>query len=767
MSFFSEFDLNSASDKNYDHHLQNIDNIDNTNKDKNEESKTGNFSSKRASFSTSQQKKYVESQTSSSHKKNGSITLTQPQTKYVTGDDEKEDSSSDDEKVYISDNTKYVPIDKKAQFKGQLIQDDEESLPDSFVISPNTIKNITNKADDKLFDKVSKSLSKLHKLIAASDQEIPKAKGKDLTICIGNTGAGKSTFVNVMCGSKMSYHYDEQKQIDILTSEPEIMKPGHSSLAETYYTKIHKDINSGITFGDCPGFLDQRNSKTDALIYDLSNCSGLHKTVSVAKSVKIILLVNYADFLSARGKAVKDTIETLKLIFGSNYLKYKDNIITVITKVDTIDAFHGRNKRNALSRLVRPTKNKIRQFLNQNGGGFLCNLLHLYDPMGDDIALRYDKGQVQGGGATSRADFIQLIKGIKGIAKPETVFQYTLSNDSKLFLNDLCQEIKNTVPKLVKSGNFQKVFDRLQALNDLAGTGHPDVITVFSELKMFIQNYAEKLSLDCINQYEKFPKKTTERMKLLKQLTHFSEFETVDKAWFKTLKEKYINANKAIKKIECMNNIESDLAKGNLNKVAQWLEQLKNIDSSSYNKLLELGGNLHTSIKQYYEQAKSYCDSYNWSKYEINYAKVKLAEKSIPGAPFFKKSLIKELSSYYDGKKHEQIQKENERRAQARRIKELEQKVEKGKKNKQVISKIEYSLNHEVNGSMQRRIKRALDHALSAARNDSDYTAAKIEWPWDSWGKKFGKAIKVELYDSSQNKWVGFDQNGRSYSYYG
>ena len=105
-------------------------------------------------------------------------------------------------------------------------------------------------------------------------KQASRANGQQLVIVIGNTGAGKSTFINLLHGCEL----EMVKKADTTTKKlivrvtegsslPELMTIGHTKQSETF-TPVVKgaegSIGPGFAFADCPGFLDNRGFEISA-----------------------------------------------------------------------------------------------------------------------------------------------------------------------------------------------------------------------------------------------------------------------------------------------------------------------------------------------------------------------------------------------------------------------------------------------------------------------------------------------------------------------
>ena len=96
--------------------------------------------------------------------------------------------------------------------------------------------------------------------------EAEKAKGKEIVIFIGNTGAGKSTAVNYLYGCEMELKKPKDlgikgfEKVVVVKSKAsggrldELMTIGHTKKSQTFMPQIETDKTNVMTYVDCPGF---------------------------------------------------------------------------------------------------------------------------------------------------------------------------------------------------------------------------------------------------------------------------------------------------------------------------------------------------------------------------------------------------------------------------------------------------------------------------------------------------------------------------------
>ena len=152
--------------------------------------------------------------------------------------------------------------------------------------------------------------------MAIGRTQAKNAIGKDAIVVIGNTGAGKSTFVNYLAGCKL----EMRKAKDIgLTGvlgkvmvvkgtadggpKNEIMKIGHSKKSQTFVPEIA--TVDGLTFIDAPGFLDNNRGAE----INIANAVNIRAALAQASSVRVLVLINFMSLKADRARGLTQMLE--------------------------------------------------------------------------------------------------------------------------------------------------------------------------------------------------------------------------------------------------------------------------------------------------------------------------------------------------------------------------------------------------------------------------------------------------------------------------
>lgn len=172
--------------------------------------------------------------------------------------------------------------------------------------------------------------------IRLGQREAFKATNLDLVVFVGNTGAGKSTLLNYL-------HQCEFERVKIVentgaigttvtkkvyrvkesSNRKELAKIGHSNQSMTFVPEVFQD--DPLVYCDCPGFLDNRGSEIN-----IANAVNIKQTIYEAKSVRVIIMVNYHSLYAERTQGVRELSKALLDLFGGTIDKMKENALSIL-----------------------------------------------------------------------------------------------------------------------------------------------------------------------------------------------------------------------------------------------------------------------------------------------------------------------------------------------------------------------------------------------------------------------------------------------------
>ncbi|MDP4157773.1 MAG: GTPase, partial [Bacillota bacterium] len=153
------------------------------------------------------------------------------------------------------------------------------------------------------------------------------AKGQHIVAFLGNTGAGKSTLVNLLAGKKLVVDPEGEDYILAQPDDSTAMVIGTGGNSETLYPKAI-DVE-GLRFFDLPGFND-----TDGSERNLVNAAFTRKILLDAASVRLVFVVGQDQFTADRGDSAKKMFHAIKQLFVVDQgISLVDDGVFVATKV--------------------------------------------------------------------------------------------------------------------------------------------------------------------------------------------------------------------------------------------------------------------------------------------------------------------------------------------------------------------------------------------------------------------------------------------------
>lgn len=212
----------------------------------------------------------------------------------------------------------------------------DESQRELFAVLPERVQTIIGTGLANLAAPLSEddSLAVLSACIEIGQSRAELAKGKTAVMVIGNTGAGKSTFVNYMlnctlekvllAGGKKVYVVSDTSPIK------EVMPIGHSKTSCSFMPELAEAIDMNAIVVDCPGFIDNRGAEIS-----IANAANIKAVMAMANGVTLVLVLNYHSLKADRGRGQLELLKILEDLFGSidRAMNYASSMILVVSHV--------------------------------------------------------------------------------------------------------------------------------------------------------------------------------------------------------------------------------------------------------------------------------------------------------------------------------------------------------------------------------------------------------------------------------------------------
>ena len=258
-------------------------------------------------------------------------------------------------------------------------------------VVPTPEELLDRKIEDSRYEfSTEESIAVIQHCIAQGDAPAQLVKGKNALVVFGDTGAGKSTFINYLMGCKMIRKKLPGKPKKVIMVDEEspcsaFTKIGHTHKSETLMPGVLEDLdNPNHVFCDCPGF-----HHTQGAEINISNGVNIKRVLANTESARFIVLMQYRD-ITGRAGPVLSLRDSLCNIFGGlgNLLEHEKSLLLGITKTPLIDE----DGDPIDIQMVRERLNAHREEVGESLVGMLARRLFIYDPLDKrDPSLGYIK----------------------------------------------------------------------------------------------------------------------------------------------------------------------------------------------------------------------------------------------------------------------------------------------------------------------------------------------------------------------------------------
>ena len=321
----------------------------------------------------------------------------------------------------------------------------------------------------------TESISLIDHCAQLGEQNAEHANNKDVVMTLGNTGTGKSTFLNALLGCKMKLVKPgevgvkgSKKKVVVVdpeSTQPEIVSIGHKKKSQTFLPQIAAESNNPEgAFCDCPGFSDSRGAEIN-----ISNAINIKRILQKARGVKAVFLTSYNGLFDDRGGSVLAMENMCRQMFGSadNLRRHQNAVLLGITKAPRYED-------------EEPiTCDSIREFLTEEDSTptlqILANRLFLFDPL--------DRGH-------DNPDFWSLarcrneIAQLQGIPNQQatTLFQTVLADRDQTQLKLIMRNRAAALAEALEQDDYQAAGNHWQSLARLKVIGSDEVEQMLKEL---------------------------------------------------------------------------------------------------------------------------------------------------------------------------------------------------------------------------------------------------------------------------------------------
>ena len=290
----------------------------------------------------------------------------------------------------------------------------------------------------------------------------PTVRGRDIVVAIGNTGAGKSTFLNYLnsCELEPVTLPNRKKVIHVNedSARKELFAIGHTNQSATLYPTCENV--DGVDFCDCPGFLDSRGTEIN-----LANAVNIRNALHAAASVRVVVIINYHSMLADRGRGIHELVRVLVDLFRDvdTVLQYCLSICLGVTKAPLFDDMGDPITLDDVKAVMLDTSGlpagakQIIETLTPN--------LFIYHPL--------DKG---GESWAKRETLERIIQDLEPIVEPSNVFETVANLEDEAAIRNIVAKHCAAAVKAVKRELTDAISNfKAETENEPAGTDFEDM----------------------------------------------------------------------------------------------------------------------------------------------------------------------------------------------------------------------------------------------------------------------------------------------------
>ncbi len=319
----------------------------------------------------------------------------------------------------------------------------------------------------------NQSISLVNHCAQLGEQNAAMAKDKEVCLALGNTGVGKSTFLNGVVGHKLKLvrlrelGLKGMKKVIIVdpdSTEAEAIPIGHGRQSRTFLPQIAVDPDSPKSaYCDCPGFADNRGEEIN-----IANTINIRKVLRQASNVKAVFLIDYNGITDNRDISFRTMEGVFLQMFGNidNLRRHQNTILLGVTKAPLYEDDEP------------ITQEIVRSLLTQKHSPIaqvLANRTFLFDP--------FDR-------ATDNHDFWSPERCRNEIAQLDTIpqneantlFQTVLNGDDQTKLMRIIRDQSNALAQALEQDDYETAGNHWQLLEQLKVIGSDEVEQMVKEL---------------------------------------------------------------------------------------------------------------------------------------------------------------------------------------------------------------------------------------------------------------------------------------------
>lgn len=202
---------------------------------------------------------------------------------------------------------------------------------DSFEMRFMEFKKKRNPVTDECGEENHLNFEKLLQLLESNEEKTKDVKqDSDIVVAIGSSGAGLSTFVQLIAGHKMKAEWDERDNRRFTFQESNGEKGfevTHGLESMTENTRSYYSPKSSTYYIDTPGF-----NNTRYLEIDIATLISIQRMCAKANRIRFVVLVNTYSLYDRKGSSLKSCLDHARYLIGENFKPHKKAFSFLFTK---------------------------------------------------------------------------------------------------------------------------------------------------------------------------------------------------------------------------------------------------------------------------------------------------------------------------------------------------------------------------------------------------------------------------------------------------
>ena len=344
-----------------------------------------------------------------------------------------------------------------------------------------SIQIALGKTPDAVYPLIAERLANPQKVFTRSDQiqlltdcvrygraNAEAMSGADAVIVLGNTGAGKSTFINYLAGCELEEKWVGGQLEPILEvrgtssggERDEVTPIGHGG-SKTFMPQIAAVDDQ--VYCDCPGFSDNRGVEIN-----IANAVNIKQALSQAQSLRLVVLVNYHSLLADRANGFRDLLRTLTDLLGSEaaIFEHQGSILLGISKCFRPNM--------TCKKLWEGIANYVPESLQ-----CLKECLFLFNPLSPESGW-------------DRAGCLAALDRLAKVSDPSSILSVSL-NDSDLYaLHSLVDALGEEIASALSGGDLASASARYRSLDRLSVIDHEKIKSLLSSTRSRISSWVRE-----------------------------------------------------------------------------------------------------------------------------------------------------------------------------------------------------------------------------------------------------------------------------------